>query len=60
MDTVNKALWYLFVMGVILVLVAYWIGSTNLLSTVFSGGNTLLRTSTGQGANGFNAYPTTG
>ena len=57
MDTVNKAMWYLFVMAVILVLVAYWVGSTNLASTIFSGSNSLLRTTTGQGANGFNAYP---
>ncbi len=59
MDTVDKAMLYLFAMGVILILVAYWVGSTNLINSVFTGTNTLDLTATGRNSNGaFAAYPT--
>lgn len=58
MDTVQKAMWYLFAMGIILILVAYWVGSTNLFNTIFTGVNMLDLTATGRNANGvFGAYP---
>ena len=55
---VSKALFYLFVLGVILLLVGFYVGSTNLAATIFSGVNTLDLTATGRDAQGnFSAYP---
>ena len=59
-DTLGTTIRYLFIMGVILILVAYWVGSTGLLKTIFSGANTIDLTATGRTANGtFPGYPAT-
>jgi hypothetical protein len=59
MNEVSKTIFYLFVMGVLLIIVAYWAGSTSVLKTLFSGANTLDLTATGRNSSGaFAAYPT--
>jgi hypothetical protein len=58
MDSLNRTVRYLFIMGVILILVAYYAGSTGLLKTIFSGVNTLDLTATGRTSSGaFAGYP---
>jgi hypothetical protein len=58
MNEVEAAIRYIFVLSFILIIVAYWAGSTQILST---GGKTLvsiLQTSTGRDVNGkFASYP---
>lgn len=55
---VSKALFYLFVMGIILILVGYYVGSTGLAAVIFSGVNTLDQTATGRDSQGhFAGYP---
>lgn len=57
-DTVNRALFYLFVLGILLLAFGYYVGSTQLLGTIFSGVNTLDQTATGRNAQGdFSGYP---
>ncbi len=61
MTEVDKALRYIFVLSLILVLVAYWAGSKELL-TAFGGQlNSVLLTVTGRDSKGaFAAYPAGG
>ncbi len=60
MDTINKAVFYLFVLAFLLVAVAYWAGTTGILSTIFAGVNSVGNTYTGRNPAGvFAAYPTT-
>ena len=58
MNEFDKALRYIFVLSFILILVAYWAGSTQVISSL--GGNLtgLINTVTGRNAQGqFAAYP---
>jgi hypothetical protein len=58
MDQFDKALRYIFVLSLILILVAYYAGSTNLASTIGQQVNSLILTSTGRNAQGqFANYP---
>ena len=61
MTEVDKALTYIFWLSMVLILVAYYIGSTNLLAQIGSTVGSLILTSTGRDQNGkFAAYPTGG
>mgnify|MGYP001585148408 CR=1 FL=1 len=61
MDEVSRTVNYLFILAALLIVVAYWAGSNKILTTVFSGANTLDLTATGRNAQGvFAAYPTGG
>ena len=58
MDEVGRTIRYLFILAVILILVAYYAGSTKLGTTLFSGINQLGLTFTGRNAQGqFAGYP---
>ncbi len=57
-DTLSKAFFYLFVMGVLLILVGFYVGSSQLLRDIFSGTNMLDLSATGRDQSGnFAAYP---
>ena len=59
MNDGERALRYLFILAIVLILVAYYAGAVNLGSTIFSGVNTLGLTFTGRDKTGnFAAYPT--
>ena len=61
MDEVSRTINYLFILAALLIIVAYWAGSNKILTTIFSGVNTLDLTATGRNAQGqFAAYPTGG
>lgn len=61
MGEVQRTIFYLFVLAVILIVVAYWGGSKQILQTIFSGANTLDLTATGRDSSGkFAAYATGG
>ena len=61
MDEVSKTIFYLFVMGMFLIAVAYWAGTQKILNTIFTNVNTLDLTATGRDSSGkFAAYPTNG
>lgn len=61
MDEVSRTVNYLFILGFLLIIVAYWAGSKQILTTFFSGVNTLDLTATGRNSQGqFAAYPTGG
>lgn len=53
----SQTIQYLFIIALVLIVVAYFAGSTQVLSTGFSGATGLFKAATGQGANGFLAYP---
>lgn len=56
--SLEKVVRYLFILAVLFILVAYYVGSTGLLKTIFSGVNTLDLTATGRTSNGvLAAYP---
>lgn len=58
MDTATRTIFYLFVLSLILILVAYYAGSQALLTTIFAGTNQIGNTFTGRNAQGqFAAYP---
>lgn len=58
MDDLSKTIRYLFIMGIALIILAYYVGSTGLLKTIFSGVNQIDLTATGRDASGkFGAYP---
>lgn len=58
MDEFARTTRYLFVLGVLLVILAYWAGANKLLGTGLAGVNTLDLTATGRDAQGrFAAYP---
>lgn len=61
MDTVSKTIFYLFVLGALLIAVAYYAGTKQILDALFKGVNTLDLTATARDANGkFASYPTNG
>lgn len=58
MDEFDKALFYIFVLSLLLIAVAYYLGSQAVGSTLFSGFNNLILTSTGRNNQGnFASYP---
>ena len=58
MDEYDRTLRYLFILALVLIAVAYWVGSTNVLGSLFSGVNTLGLTFTGRNNQGnFAPYP---
>lgn len=58
MDEFSRTIRYLFIMGILLMILAYYVGATGLLKTIFSGVNTLDLTATGRDQQGnFGAYP---
>lgn len=61
METVDRTIRYLFIMGIILIIAAYYAGSKQILSTLLSGANQLDLTATGRNSSGqFAAYPKAG
>ncbi len=61
MDAFSQTEKYLFILGVILILVAYYVGSTGLAKTLFSGTTQLDYAATGRTQSGtFPAYPSGG
>ncbi len=52
MDSFDRTLRYLFILSLLLIAVAYYVGSTNLLNSLFSGSNDILLTATGRTSNG--------
>ena len=59
MDEFSRTIRYLFILALILIVVAYFVGANQLLGTTFSGVNTLGLTFTGRNAAGqFAPYPT--
>lgn len=58
MDTLRESAQELFILAVILVVLAYFVGATSLLTTAFSGLNQLGLTFTGRDSTGqFASYP---
>ena len=58
METVQKTIFYLFVLGLVLIGVGYYAGSTALLKEFFGDVNTLDQTATGRKSDGtFANYP---
>ena len=58
MDELDKALHYIFILSLVLIAVAYYAGSTKVLSTIGSTLGSLILTSTGRNAQGnFANYP---
>lgn len=58
METVQKTIFYLFILGLLLIGVGYYAGSTALLRQFFTGVNTLDLTATGRKSDGtFANYP---
>lgn len=58
MTEVDKAMSYVFILSLILIVVAYWAGSTKVLQTLGQQTTSLVLTSTGRNAQGqFANYP---
>lgn len=58
MDEFDKALFYIFVLSLALIFVAYYAGTKAVGGTLFSGLNSLILTSTGRDTQGqFASYP---
>lgn len=58
MDELSRTVRYLFILGLVLIVVAYWAGSKAVLSTIFGGVNTIDLTATGRNSQGqFASYP---
>ena len=58
MNEFDKALRYIFILSFVLILVAYYLGSTNVLNALGSNLIGLIDTATGRTANGqFAGYP---
>lgn len=58
MDELDKALFYIFVLSMILVVVAYYAGSTSVLQQLGQSLSSIILTATGRDSNGkFAAYP---
>ena len=58
MDEFDRTVRYLFILALVLMVLAYYVGANNLLGTIFSGANTLGLTYTGRNQNGqFAPYP---
>jgi hypothetical protein len=61
MESVDRTIRYLFILGFVLIVVAYYVGSTGLLKTLFSGATSLDYAATGRTSSGtFAPYPTGG
>ena len=61
MDEFGRTVRYLFILAILLIVVAYWAGSTKVLAGLFSGTTALDYAVTGRNASGaFAAYPTGG
>lgn len=61
MSEVDSAIRYIFVLSLILIIVAYYVGSQNVLSTLGGTTTSLLNTATGRNAQGqFASYPSGG
>ena len=59
MQEIDRALFYIFVLSLILIGVAYYVGSTKLLNAIGANVGSLVLTSTGRTQSGqFAAYPT--
>lgn len=59
MSEVDTAIRYIFVLSLILIVVAYFAGSTKVLNSLGSTTNSLIQTATGRNSSGdFAAYPT--
>lgn len=57
-DDINTAIRYIFVISIILVMVAYFAGTKNVIGTLGSTANTLILSSTGRNSQGnFASYP---
>jgi hypothetical protein len=58
METADRTMRYLFILALVLILVAYYVGANSLGGTLFSGVNQLGLTVTGRNAQGtFSGYP---
>jgi len=58
MDEFDRTLRYLFILSLVLIAVAYYVGTTGVLGSLFSGVNSLGLTFTGRNAQGaFAKYP---
>lgn len=58
MDEFDKALFYIFVLSLVLIFVAYYLGTQAVGQTLFGGLNNLILTSTGRNSQGqFASYP---
>jgi len=58
MAEIDKAMFYIFVLSLILVAAAYYIGTTSVLNSIGQNVGSLILTSTGRNAQGvFSAYP---
>ena len=58
MELADRTLRYLFVLAILLMLLAYYVGAKGLFGTIFSGVNTLGLTFTGRNSKGqFAGYP---
>lgn len=61
MNEFDKALRYIFVLSMLLILVAYFAGASKLFSNLGSTTNSILLTLTGRGSSGqFSSYPANG
>jgi len=61
MDAFERTIRYLFILALVLIAVAYYVGSTGLLQTGFNGVNQLGLTYTGRTSSGaFANYPSAG
>lgn len=54
----SQTIQYLFIIALVLIVVAYFAGSTQVIGAGFGGATNLFKAATGQGPNGFLAYPT--
>lgn len=58
MNTINQILWYLFVLSLVLVIVAYYVGFQTDVTTLSGAISNLFQLATGRNAQGvFAAYP---
>lgn len=61
MSEVDSAIRYIFVISLVLIIVAYWLGSQKVLTTLGTTTGSLINTATGRNAQGqFAAYPGNG
>ncbi len=52
MDSFDRTIRYLFILSLVLIAVAYYLGTTNVLDSLFRGANNILLTSTGRTSSG--------
>lgn len=52
MDSFDRTIRYIFILSLVLIAVAYYLGTTNVLNSLFSGANSILLTSTGRTSSG--------